>query len=261
MGAIRGLFSFFTMLRLDIDEVDMQSMNENFHLVPLIGLFYGLILGVGIFILQQFVEQLLAVATVFFLIQILNRFLHLDGLMDVGDGLTVSGTREDHLRALKDTRIGAGGVAFAFLVTLISFSGLATIPNIWVPFIPLVVEIFSRNAMLAAAAFGNPGTGMAGESVRSTGLVSLIKSIVISLTLAISFSASLWYIFEYYGLSVPDFYISAIALTLILIGSIVIGWFMANTAHKNFGIVNGDVLGATNEIARALLLVLILAVV
>jgi len=261
MGAVRGLFSFFTMLRLDINEADMQRMNEKFHLVPLIGLFYGLILGIGIFILQQFIETILAVATVFFLIQIINRFLHLDGLMDVGDGLTVSGTREDHLRALKDTRIGAGGVAFAFLITLISFSGLATIPDLWMPFIPLVVEILSRNAMLAAAAFGNPGQGMAGESVRLTGMGSLFKSIILSLTLAIVVSGSIWYTLTQYGLSVPDIEISLIALCLAVIGSILIGWFMANVAHRNFGIVNGDMLGATNEIARAFLLVLILVVV
>ena len=261
MGAIRGLFSFFTMLRLDIDETDMQKMNEKFHLVPLIGLFYGLILGVGIFILQQFVETLLAVATVFFLIQIINRFLHLDGLMDVGDGLTVSGTREDHLRALKDTHIGAGGVAFAFLITLISFSGLASVPDLWVPFVPLVVEIFSRNAMLAAAAFGQPGSGMAGESVRLTGLGSLAKSIFISLVLAISVSGFIWYVFQHHGLSVPPTQISIIALGLAVLSSTMLGWFMAHTAHRNFGIVNGDMLGATNEIARAILLILILVVI
>jgi cobalamin synthase len=42
--------------------------------------------------------------------------------------------------------------------------------------------------------------------------------------------------------------------------AVLIGRLTARVAMKNFGAVNGDILGATNEMARALLLVLMLVV-
>jgi adenosylcobinamide-GDP ribazoletransferase len=50
-----------------------------------------------------------------------------------------------------------------------------------------------------------------------------------------------------------------IILSMVLI-SIVVGYLMARIARRNFGMVNGDVLGATNEIARPMILITMLVV-
>ena len=260
MGAVKGHFSFFTMMRLDIDEEDMRSMNARFHLVPLVGLLYGLISGISIYILQSRVGMAVAVATILLFLQLFNRFLHMDGLMDVGDGLTVSGTREDHLRALKDTRIGAGGVAFALFVTLLAYSGLVSVPLLWLPFIPLTIEIMARNAMVATAAFGQAGNGMAGDSVRLTGVSSLLKSTVLTIILAVLANGAIWLIWDRMGMSLPVMGTAVLVLLASVAASIVLGRILAGVAHRNFGIVNGDMLGASNELSRALILVLMLAV-
>ncbi len=261
MGALRGHFSFFTMLRIDIDEDDMEAMDASFHLAPLVGLLYGLISGFGILILEHFVGIVPAVAAVLLAMHLFNRFLHMDGLMDVGDGLVVSGGLEDHLRALKDSRIGAGGVAFAFFVSLLTFSGLISLPLLWIPLIPLSIEILSRNSMVATAAFGRPGDGMAGRSVRLTGGGTLAKSTLISLLLAILAGGAFFLAGDYLGLSLPSVRTALIALAVGLVTSIVIGWILARVAHRNFGIVNGDMLGASNELSRALTLLAIIAVI
>jgi adenosylcobinamide-GDP ribazoletransferase len=53
-------------------------------------------------------------------------------------------------------------------------------------------------------------------------------------------------------------------VALVLTGlwaSIAVGWFMSYLAEKNFGAVNGDVLGATNEISRPVVLIALLLLV
>ena len=42
-SAVKGMFSFFTMLPLNIGWKEMNAMNRKFWLVPIIGLFYGLL--------------------------------------------------------------------------------------------------------------------------------------------------------------------------------------------------------------------------
>ena len=46
-SAVKGMFSFFTMLPLNIGWKEMNAMNRKFWLVPIIGLFYGLLALLG----------------------------------------------------------------------------------------------------------------------------------------------------------------------------------------------------------------------
>jgi len=254
LGAVKAMFSFFTMMRLDIDEEDMAAMDRSFHLVPLVGLFYGVLAFVSLSALELLFDPFVAAAIALFLVSLMNRFLHLDGTMDTGDGLVVSGGREDHLRALKDSRIGAGGVAFAVFVILLAVASWSALAAAGLAALVLLGEVFSRNATVAAAAFGAPGPGMAGESVRMTGVRSLAWSTALSALLSAPFLAALSL---YGGWSLA----SALAvLALMAAVSAATGWAMARVAEGNFGMVNGDVLGATNEISRSVLALASLAV-
>lgn len=254
MKALKAMFSFFTMLRLDIDEDDMAAMDRSFHLVPIIGLFYGILAYLSMSVLGVFLDSFTSAALTLFLVSLMNRFLHLDGVMDIGDGLVVSGGREDHLRALKDSRIGAGGVAFAVFAILLAVGSWSALAASGLLLAILLGEVYARNASVAAAAFGSPGPGMAGESVRLTSAASLVKSLVICviitaplLALAVMFGG--WTIME------------SVTLTLVMAAlSVFSGLVMSSIAERNFGMVNGDVLGATNELTRSLLAIASLAV-
>ena len=254
MGAVKAMFSFFTMLRLDIGEEDMAAMDRSFHLLPVIGLFYGLLAFISIGLLLSVFEPLIAATLTLFLVSLMNRFLHLDGTMDTGDGLVVSGGREDHLRALKDSRIGAGGVAFAVFVILLAVASWSALAAAGLAALVLMGEVFSRNAAVATAAFGSPGSGMAGESVRLTTL----RSLATSTTLSALLSAPVLAVLTLYGGWTPE--AAAAVLVLMAAVSAASGWVMAKVAEGNFGMVNGDVLGATNEISRPLLALASLAV-
>ena len=52
-----------------------------------------------------------------------------------------------------------------------------------------------------------------------------------------------------------------IMLDIVLIVSIITGAIMSIIAFKNFGMTNGDVLGATNELSRAITIILMLALI
>ncbi|MDR2866678.1 MAG: adenosylcobinamide-GDP ribazoletransferase [Methanomassiliicoccaceae archaeon] len=264
MGALKAMFSFFTMIRLDIRQEDMDAMDRRFWMVPVVGALYGLIAAVMMTFLTRFdfVDPLVAAVITFFVIFAFNRFLHIDGTIDVGDGLVVAGTKEDHLRALKDSRIGAGGMAFALMVILMTITMASSIPFLaWMAVLLFTAEVLAKVGMVSAAAFGEPGTGMAGNSVRNTSVGSLIIATVLAILLIAAFGVFIHLMGTYTDMvALPGSDHCIILLTASVVVSILTGIIMSRTAKRNFGMVNGDVLGATNEITRATVLLTFLII-
>lgn len=242
------MFSFFTMIPIKVEKKHMDSMNSMFWLVPVVGLFYGLLLVAVYVPLQHYVSPLIAAIVSIFVVEAFNRFLHMDGTIDLGDGLTVSGTKEDHIRALKDTNVGAGGVCtgiFVILIMALSYAHLGAS----VIFLGFAIEIFSKNAQVATACFGNPSDGMASDSVRNTNAVSLILSSILCAIFAAAIYAALYFA-DFNGYPIIDEY--AIVAVIGFFLSIIWGFVLAKIGNRNFGFVNGDILGASNETFKAL---------
>jgi adenosylcobinamide-GDP ribazoletransferase len=267
-GAIKAAFSFFTIIRINVGEKEIQSMNRNLFVIPFVGLVFGLIAaGIGI-AFNEIRAVSLAPVAVLGTIYILSKFLHFDGLVDFGDGMIASGDREACIRALKDTRIGAGGFGIALMVILATYAalggiwGAAVLSGTWgllaLAAVIVIMEVFTKNAMVAAAAFGEPGNGMAAEQVRNTNMATLFMSTIVSTGLAFVGYVILGLITSFVvmnGVWSTEVMISAV---LVIAGaaasSIFIGWLIAYLSNRKFGFVNGDVLGATNEIARLMIL-------
>ena len=162
MSALKGMISFFTIWHMDITQREMDSMETRFHLVPVVGLLLGAAVLVVLAIFgyigletgfgSSFFYAVLALATVY----IGSKFLHFDGLTDFGDGMIVSGQREDHVRALKDTLVGAGGIGVALIVVLLSVSAYSTVGLASLIVLAPVAEIMVKNAQVVGAAFGEP---------------------------------------------------------------------------------------------------------
>ncbi len=264
LSALKAMLSFFMIFRLDITERDINAMDRNFHLVPIVGFLVGLCATVVVLI-ANFGFNFGGIALAAFTIAILllaTRFLHFDGLVDFGDGFLCESSMEKRLIALKDSTIGAGGLAVALVITLISFAMFSSM-GLLLGLSIMVVEILTRNAMVSAAAFGVPGNGMAGYQVKNTTIKSLIYSTLISLVLA--FAAFLLLLVVFNGLGLSLLADSAGVLTIVILlttlVSIIIGKLMASYSNKRFEMVNGDILGATNEISRACMLIFFYAMV
>ena len=256
--ALKGMFSFFTMIPINIEQKHMDDMNRCFWLVPIIGLFYGIFAALIFVLANEYLTTIIAAAVTLFLMAFMNRFLHLDGTIDIGDGLTVAGDHEKHVRALKDTLIGAGGMATGLFVVLLTFSEYVSLGSVSFLFFGLSAEILARNTQVSAAAFGIAGNGMAGDSVRYTTTRSLIfSSILTAALLALTYLVSTVITKEVLNGTVDDAYLIGIIIGFVV--SILWGFIMSRIANKNFGMVNGDVLGATNETSRVIVLFCMIA--
>ncbi|MBE6518173.1 MAG: hypothetical protein E7Z70_01345 [Thermoplasmata archaeon] len=264
MGALKALVSFYTIFHMNITQDDMDSMEKKFYLTPLVGLVFGFMALLAISILD-FLEirfgfgNVLVMAVILLLIPYVgSKFLHFDGLTDFGDGMIVSGEQSDHIRALKDTLVGAGGIGVALITVLCSFA-CYTMYDARASAILLLpaVEILVKNAMVVAASFGKPGNGMAARQVEKTtgksAVLGCIVTIAAVLLLFVVTGSILMLVpasFSWEGMLM----LWAPPIVAGFIVSIIVGFIMARTANRVFGMVNGDILGATNEVARPFLL-------
>jgi len=266
MDAIKGIFSFFTIIPIKVGGKEIQAVNKNFYLVPLVGLFIGMIAGLIGMVFYELKAVALAPVAVLATFYIISKFLHFDGLADFGDGMISSGDKEKCINALKDTRIGAGGLGIVVIVVLATYAGLSGILfPLLLAMVVVIMEVFVKNAMVAAAAFGEPGTGMASEQVRGTSLQTLIVSTALSAGLALGGYVVMGLIgnvvFDM-GFLDNEPMITAILLVIgAAVASIFVGWLVAYLSNKKFGFVNGDCLGAANEISRVVILIVAIIVI
>ena len=256
--ALKGMFSFFTILPVNIEMKEINAMNRKFWVVPVIGLFYGLLASFEMWgLLQILPSTMMSAAVTLFTMMFVNRYLHLDGLLDVGDGFTAVGSQEKHLTALKDSTIGSGAFAtglFVYLITFIAMCNLDVgIPTVVAYFTLFTMsEILCRNAQVFAAARGVPSNGMAGDSVRSTGVPEAIKSLILSLILIVLVEVSVCAILGFDAHNYTYVPVCALVGTL---ASCIWGIILSAKANRTFGAVNGDILGAVNESTRLIVLV------
>lgn len=262
-SALKALVSFFTLWHMDIDQDDMDDMERKFHLVPFVALFFSVFIIIEMLIMQWlsknygFGSDLFAAVVVLATVFIGSKFIHFDGLTDFGDGMIVSGTQEDHVRALKDTLVGAGGIGVALIIILFSVSTYSMAGIAFLLVFAPICEVMVKNAMVFAAAFGTPGHGMAGRQVSMTTTNSAVYSAVISIILGAVLAVITCAIFDQMfptrsGIDVVAVLFGVVIATAV---SAVVGYLMARNANKVFGMVNGDILGATNEVSRPVVMV------
>ena len=262
-SALKALVSFFTLWHMDIDQDDMDDMERKFHLVPFVALFFSVFIIIEMLIMQWlsknygFGSDLFAAVVVLATVFIGSKFIHFDGLTDFGDGMIVSGAQEDHVRALKDTLVGAGGIGVALIVILFSVSTYSMAGIAFLLVFAPICEVMVKNAMVFAAAFGTPGHGMAGRQVSMTTTNSAVYSAVISIILGAVLAVITCAIFDQVfptrsGIDVVAVLFGVVIATAV---SAVVGYLMARNANKVFGMVNGDILGATNEVSRPVVMV------
>ncbi|HQN76583.1 MAG TPA: adenosylcobinamide-GDP ribazoletransferase, partial [Methanomassiliicoccales archaeon] len=123
-------------------------------------------------------------------------------------------------------------------------------------FFPLIAEIMNKNAMVFCAFGGKAREGLGNSFVSNTKGKQAVFSLVLSILLAFGLIILV---------CIPTLYwdVDRIALFTVAGGLVsgIVGLFISNVAMKNFGAVNGDVMGATNEICRPVVLIALLLLV
>jgi adenosylcobinamide-GDP ribazoletransferase len=262
--ALKAAFSMFTIVPLEVEGEDVVALSHKLWMITIVGAFYGLLAGAVFTAVGYVTSYLVGGVVAFLLVQWMNRFLHFDGLSDLGDGLVCTGTLDKKLAAMKDSHTGAGGMGYALMFTAMTLAAYASVPLYAVFFMPFAAEVLSRLAMVACASGGrSTKEGLGGIFVRNVTsgavLVAFIIAFVFTAAAALlPYPVPMWTAFD--SATLAWFYTMPVALLLFGMLAVLIGRATARVAMRNFGVVNGDILGATNEMARALLLVVMLVV-
>jgi adenosylcobinamide-GDP ribazoletransferase len=218
-----------------------KVMARSMAFYPLVGLVIGLLLALGHYLLLFLFPKPLVLWLIIGLLTLLTGGLHLDGLADTIDGLACGGTKEKILEVMRDSRIGAFGVISLILFLGAKYLALGQISNPSVPYSLILMAVMGRNSMVLVC-YRSP-------YARSDG--GLAKPFSENLRVCEMAFASA----------------SALGIAFLLIGvkgiAVFLGIGLFSFGYRLFfmkklGGVTGDILGAANEMAELLCLILLI---
>jgi len=243
---VKSLFSFLTILTPTMDEDCFTDAAKAMFLFPLIGAFIGLLAGLFGWVTSQFLPSLVVGALVLGFLLLLTGVHHTDGLLDFGDGVMAHGSAERKIEIMHDQLTGAGGLSLGIMTVLITAFSIAELDiSVMIQSI-VVAEVSAKLSMVFGAWTGKVAhRGMASVFIEAMhgkkGTVRLVVALALSLGIALPL---LWLV-------------GAVALLAAVLTSLV----MVGISHMHFKGVTGDVLGATNELARMVSLITLLAMI
>ncbi|MHA1593593.1 MAG: adenosylcobinamide-GDP ribazoletransferase [Candidatus Baldrarchaeia archaeon] len=256
LRAIKALISLFTVLPVKANTDDIYMLSERFWLTPSIGALFGLISALTLMLSSNIIPPLASATMALTLVHAINGLLHVDGLIDFGDGIAATGSKTEKLKAMKDESAGSGGVTIAILITIMTIALLASLPENALLLAPFAAEVLAKNSIVTCAALGKPKS----EGIGKTFIEHpSVKDMLLSTSLSISLLAPVVWITKN---ATP---IDCIKLAMLILpplcSSHLTAIFISKYAMKTFGCITGDVLGATNEISRTITLLTIILVI
>jgi adenosylcobinamide-GDP ribazoletransferase len=238
---LRGLISaiqFITSIPLGCTAIfEPRAMVPFF---PVVGLILGLVVAVFDFVALYFWPVYVVAILDVVLLVVLTGALHIDGLGDTADGLYGRRPREQALKIMKDSRIGAMGLVAVVCVLAVKWAGLACLgPHR--SLLIILVPAFARSAMIFGMYFlkyGRPEGGTGSPFFENPPEKKAFIFIVIPAILSV-FSG-------YRGIGLMLFFV-------LITGSIIMFY------QKRMGCITGDMLGAMVEITEAGLFIVVSA--
>ncbi len=272
----RDLLSFLTIIPVGRKEDFIFTTAENMWLFPFIGGFIGL-LGAAYFVGSSVIVGFLlglansfvalpvglfgaiipAAMTIAFL-SVITGLQHFDGLIDLGNAVGLRNVQDRKMKAHAWTVTSAGAV-LALVVEFLAFAGLFLTnwltlnitTNLFLVFsVIFLAEVSAKLSMVTIVWVGKP-------SHKGLGSIFLAKA-----KRKLNFAAYLMSPLIVY----PVFYfsgypIAGLAAIALVFASIPVAYVMNIVSNSVFGGVSGDMIGATNEVGRAVVLVLFVVVV
>lgn len=231
LTAVRGALGFLTRLPIGHDERSWEAFRRSPVTFPLVGYAIGGLVSLPVLLpIPAEAMALLFVAWTY----LVTGITHADGLADLADALVVHGTPSERRTVLKDTSVGVGALlSITILVLGVGLAGLALGSLPWTA-IGLVVaaEVGAKVGMAAIACFGSAThEGLGSQLTDASGARSFVLPVLATVPAV--------------GATWPH-PAAAVGLAMGVIGSIAV----FATARRRLGGVNGDVFGASNEVAR-----------
>ncbi len=230
LNPLRALLQFTTIIPLG-ETTDFQHFAKRSYLYPVAGYVTGGLAGLAAFwINDPGIRAAVAIAAILFI----TGANHFDGLLDFGDGFMAHGGRERRIRALTDQQIGTGGFAAGSIVLLITFAALSSSKHILGALV--IAEVLAKFSMSFLTAYGTP--------FREGLHASLHRE------------ARPWFPVIAAALCIPIvvFPVSSPQLLGAALAAFLVPAILLMVSNHLFGGVNGDVVGASGEITRTVVL-------
>lgn len=243
---IKNLVAFLTVIPVGMDRDCLRDAAKCMPLFPLVGAFIGLLAGGLAWLLFQILPNLIVGMLTLGSLLLITGLHHTDGLLDFGDGVMCPGPPEKKIEVMHDQRTGAGGLTLGLITLLTTALCVAGLDASMVIQSLVVSEVSAKLSMVVGAWVGRSAhEGMNTYFINAMHnryrKTRLLVALVISLGMATG-------LMEFTG-------------SITIISGIIAGLIIIGVSNRHFGGVTGDVLGATNDIARMTSLIVILAVV
>jgi adenosylcobinamide-GDP ribazoletransferase len=233
MKPLISLLQFTTILPLGKPQ-DLESFARYSYIYPCAGYIIGGIIALPVFFIQ---DKIIASAVAIAALLLITGVHHFDGLLDLGDGLMAHGDKEKRIRALTDRQVGAGGVAAGIAVTLLLFAGLMASSSIIVAVI--IGEVCAKFSMAFLTAWGNPFR---------EGMHSYLHK----------FSKPFFpFIAALFCIPLVFLPVSPVQVTGALLAMVLCPALLLIISKRLFGGINGDIVGASNELTRVCVIVVV----
>ncbi|HIQ38387.1 MAG TPA: adenosylcobinamide-GDP ribazoletransferase [Methanothermococcus okinawensis] len=242
IDGIKGLIAFMTRIPVGNFHSDLEEISKYLLFILFIGMFIGFLGSLVTFPFYYLeVDAPILVGTlVLFTMLYIQGFHHVDGLGDYGDAWMVMGGAKRKLEVMRDRYIGVGALVFILFIETISLASIGYLYSKlpFLTFLKLIIltEASSRLGLLTCACCGIPskeGTGR--YFVKNTNEYHLSLGYLIMMILS-------------FLLDIPK--IGVLCSTV----AVFFAMAVAKKSNSEINCVTGDVLGATVEMTRAVVL-------
>lgn len=230
--SLLGLLTFSTILPIRV-YTSIEYMTKLTWCWPFLHVFIGVLAAICGYVSIEFLHlnSFFTAAVIYAFLMLITGYNHLDGVMDMADGVMVHGPPEKKIRVMKDASVGAGGVATLFLVASLTIGGLYNILDYNFIMGIIICEMTAKTSLLTTALLSKPlNPGIGSYFINETNIYNYLASTSIVAIIALLLG-------NFVGL-------------MGVIGAIVSGLLIAIIARRNFVLANGDVLGMSNEVGR-----------
>jgi len=235
MISIIAAFQFLTICPTLIKR--MFTSQEMAHAVawfPLVGVVLGALLYGVHFLLQIIFPANISAALTLFAWVIFTRAFHLDGFMDTCDGLFGGWTPERRLEIMKDSRMGAFGIAGGILVLLTEYSALSSTDKLF-PALILSTTLGRWVSPLVIYAFPYAREdGLGSEMKRNVSW----KEVAIATLIA---GITVWFVLGWMGL-------------VLMLGAAIVAFLISFYIMRLIPGLTGDVYGTVTTVVEMLVL-------
>ena len=230
--SLLGLLTFSTILPINVF-TSIEYMTKLTWCWPFLHLFIGILAAICGYVSFEVLHlnSFFTAAIVYAFLMLITGYNHLDGVMDMADGVMVHGDPERKISVMKDSSVGAGGMATLFLVASLTIAGIYNILDYNFILGIIICEMAAKTSLITTALLSEPLVpGIGSYFIKETNIANYFASTVIVACIA--------------------FLIGDFVGVIGVLGAIVSGIMIAVIARRNFVLANGDVLGMSNEVGR-----------